>query len=185
MPWIRVIGEEDATGDLKKVYEEIQAKRGKISNIMRVHSLSPKIMLKHMGLYLALMFESSGLSREEREMLGVVVSQANRCDYCVKHHAIALNHYWKDEEKTDKLASDFESVDLPGRQYHMLKYARKLAMTSHEVTQEDVQALRENGLNDSEILNVNLIAGYFCFVNRIVLGLGVESTADESEGYKY
>jgi uncharacterized peroxidase-related enzyme len=185
MSWIRVIDEENATGDLKKAYQEIKAKRGKTSNIMRVHSLNPKAMLKHMELYLALMFETAELSREERELLGVVVSCANRCEYCVKHHAIALNHYWKDEERTDKLASDFESVDLSGRQYHMLRYARKLAVSPHEVTHEDLQALRDNGYDDPEILNINLVTGYFCFVNRIVLGLGVESTGDESGGYIY
>ena len=185
MAWIRVIREEEATGDLQKAYEEIKAKRGKISNIMRVHSLNPKAMLKHMEMYLALMFDDSGLSREEREMLGVVVSRANRCEYCVKHHAIALDHYWKDEGKTDKLANDFESVDLPTRHCHMLKYAYKLALTPHAVTHEDIQALRENGFTDHEILNIDLITGYFCFVNRIVLGLGVSFTADEVAGYKY
>ena len=185
MSWIRVIEEDSATGDLKKAYEEVREKRGKISNIMRVHSLIPKAMLTHMELYLALMFEKSGLSREERELLGVVVSRANRCEYSVKHHAIALNHYWKDEEKTDKLASDFKSVDLPSRQFQMLKYARKLTVSPGDVTHEDLQALRDNGLEDHEILNINLITGYFCFVNRIVLGLGVDFTADEVAGYKY
>lgn len=185
MSWIRVVDEGDATGDLKKAYEDIREKRGKISNIMRVHSLNPKAMQKHMELYLTLMFETSGLSREERELLGVVVSSANRCEYCVNHHATALNHYWKDEEKTGKLASDFESVHLPGRQLQMLRYAHKLAVSPDEVTHEDLQALRENGFIDHEILNINLITSYFCFVNRIILGLGVHFTADEVLGYKY
>lgn len=185
MSWIRVIDEGDATGDLKKAYEDIREKRGKISNIMRAHSLNPKAMQKHMELYLTLMFETSGLSREERELLGVVVSSANRCEYCVNHHVTALNHYWKDKEKTDKLASDFESVHLPGRQLQMLRYARKLTVSPDEVTHEDLQALRENGFIDHEILNINLITSYFCFVNRIILGLGVHFTADEVLGYKY
>lgn len=38
----------------------------------------------------------------------------------------------------------------------------------------DVEALRRVGLDDRQILDVNLVASYFCFVNRIVHGLGVE-----------
>jgi hypothetical protein len=45
--------------------------------------------------------------------------------------------------------------------------------------------MRKVGLTDAGILNINLITSYFCFVNRIVLGLGVDSTADEAGGYKY
>lgn len=185
MSWIRIIDEENATGDLERAYQVIKAQRGKISNIMRVQSLNPKVMLKHMELYLALMFETSGLNREERELLGVVVSRANRCEYCVKHHAMALNHYWKNGEKTEKLASDFESIDLSKRQHQMLKYAKKLAIAAHQVTREDIEVLRENGFDDRDILNINLITSYFCCVNRIVLGLGVEYTKSEVAGYRY
>lgn len=42
MAWIEVIDEDDATGDLNEVYEEIIDARGKLSNIMRVHSLNPE-----------------------------------------------------------------------------------------------------------------------------------------------
>ena len=40
-------------------------------------------------------------------------------------------------------------------------------------------------MTDEEILNVNLVAGYFNFANRVVQGLGVEASADEISGYKY
>ena len=43
-----------------------------------------------------LMFTKSELSRAEREMIAVVVSATNNCEYCQIHHAHALNHYWKE-----------------------------------------------------------------------------------------
>ena len=45
------------------------------------------------------MFKHSGLSREQRELIAVVVSNENNCDYCLNHHAKALNHYWKNKKK--------------------------------------------------------------------------------------
>ncbi|KPL14689.1 peroxidase [candidate division WOR_3 bacterium SM1_77] len=185
MTWIEVIDEKSAKGDLLKVYKYIKEKRGKISNIMRVHSLNPSAMQKHLDLYVTLMFGASGLSREERELIGVVVSNLNGCDYCVRHHATALNHYWKNEEKIVTLLSDFKAVDLSDRQRKMLVYVHKLTLSPGETFRQDVQVLQEIGFTDEDILNISLITSYFCFVNRIVLGLGIESTADESRGYKY
>ena len=45
-------------------------------------------------------------------MITVVVSKANDCEYCQIHHADAVNHYWKDEEKVEQLKADYQKVNL-------------------------------------------------------------------------
>ena len=50
MAWIQIIDEDEATGELKAIYDEITQRRGKMSNIMRVHSLHPAAMQAHMML---------------------------------------------------------------------------------------------------------------------------------------
>ena len=185
MSWVSVIDENEATDGLKEIYEEIRKKRGKISNIMKVHSLNPDAMKKHMDLYLTLMFGRSGLSREEREMIAVVVSKTNYCDYCINHHAEALGFYWKDDKKLQRFLDDFRSVELNNRQRSMLEYVFKLTKTPNELNKTDVDILRDSGFSDEDILNINLICSYFNFVKRIVLGLGVEFSEKEITGYKY
>jgi len=68
VPFIKVINEDEASGELKKVYNQITSARGKLSNIMKIHSLMPDTMIKHLELYLSIMFSKSNLSREEKEM---------------------------------------------------------------------------------------------------------------------
>ena len=70
---------------------------------MKVHSLNPEAMEKHIDLYLAIMYGSTGLSRERQELVAVVVSIINRCNYCINHHAEALNYYWKNDKKIKEL----------------------------------------------------------------------------------
>ena len=185
MAWIRVIDENNAMGELKETYEFVRKRRGKISNVMRLHSLNPKAMQAHIELYLTLMFGQSGLAREDRELIGVAVSSANNCEYCVQHHAMALNHYWKDNTRVRALTQKCDSAGLPNRQYHMALYARKLTMTPGKISKEDIDTLRKWGFSDNDILDINLITAYFCFVNRIVMGLGAEFTPSEMSGYKY
>ena len=88
MAWIRVVDETGASDELRKIYQQIRGSRGKISNILSVHSLHPSALQAHMDLYMAIMFGPSGLSREEREMIAVVVSSADQCPYCIQHHAV-------------------------------------------------------------------------------------------------
>lgn len=185
MSWISVVDEADATGKVKRIYEEILRKRGKISNIMKIHSLNPDAMKEHMKLYLTLMFGSSGLPREERELIAVVVSTVNRCEYCINHHAEALNHYWKNNELTQKLIQDYKSIALLDRKCKMLDYVVKLTKTPYAIEQADIDSLRKSGFSDEDILNINLITCYFNFVNRIALGLGVNFSSDEIKGYNY
>ena len=185
MAWIKVIPPEEAEGDLKKYYDEIKNSRGKLAHIHTIHSLNPESLKNHMDLYMAIMFSRSGLSREEREMIAVVVSAANRCPYCIRHHGEALDHYWKDQKKIAKLINDFRSLPLNQKQLAMLEYAQALTLRPDTIRETRIVELKKAGFNDEQILNINLIISYFNFVNRIALGLGVEISESEAKGYHY
>lgn len=81
MAWIEVIDEERAEGELRDAYREISATRGRMPNILKIHSLRPRTMTGHWAFYRGLMFGSSELSRAERETIAVAVSVANHCHY--------------------------------------------------------------------------------------------------------
>ncbi|MCK4572345.1 peroxidase-related enzyme [candidate division WOR-3 bacterium] len=185
MAWINTIDEKEAKGELKDIYEGIKEKRGKISNIMKVHSLNPKAMKSHLDLYIDLMFGGSNLSREERELIAVVVSAANNCEYCMVHHGEALNHYWGDKKRLEESIKNFASANFPERVKKMLEYAYKLTKTPDKITREDIEILRKSDFSDKDILDINLITSYFNFVSRIASGLGVNFTSKELQGYKF
>ena len=81
MAWIRTVDENEATGDLKRVYDEQRQRAGAVANILKVHSLAPEVLKAHLGIYHAAMHAPGELSRAQREMIVVAVSVANGCDY--------------------------------------------------------------------------------------------------------
>lgn len=82
MAWIKEISETEATGKLKDLYKRIQGRtKSEVANILKVHSIHPDAMKAHLNLYEAIMFGESGLSRSQREMIAVVVSSTNACEY--------------------------------------------------------------------------------------------------------
>ncbi len=56
----------------------------------------------------------------------------------------------------------------------MLIYVEKLTKEPWGIVEQDVIALRGAGFSDGAILDINQIAGYYAFVNRLADGLGVE-----------
>ena len=81
MPYIRQITLDKATGLLKRELEKAVARAGRVWNIVQIMSLNARTMKAAMDMYGATMFASSPLSRQQREMLAVVVSKANHCHY--------------------------------------------------------------------------------------------------------
>ncbi len=186
MPYIDIIEHENAEGELKSIYDDLVKKRGKLAEVHKIQSLNPQSIVNHMDLYMTIMFGKSPLKRYQREMMAVVVSSNNACPYCIKHHAEALNHFWKDENKTKALAEDYSQIDLSDSDLALCEYAAHLTKNPSGI--EDfsiINRLKATGLNDRSILDAALVIAYFNFVNRMVLGLGVQLEADGGSGYAY
>lgn len=184
MSWIHVHPEDGAQGEIAELYDRLRQQRGRVSNILKVHSLRPSALTHHLDLYMGLLFGSGGLSRAQREMIAVVVSRENQCEYCVSHHREALAKYVKDENILEQVCRDYRKADLTPADRTLLDYARKLTASPAAVEETDVVTMRRSGYTDEDILLANLIVAYFNFVNRIALGLGVEHSEDEVGGYK-
>lgn len=184
MSWIEEIEIDEAEGKLAEIYATLIRQRGKVSNILKAHSLNPDAMGGHLNLYMTLMFGRSGLSRAEREAVAIVVSANNDCQYCVIHHAEALKRYIDDEETLGMLKNADGLETLEPRLSNIVRHAEKLTTAPGAMTESDLGELRAVGLDDRDILDLTLIVGYFNFVNRIAMGLGVTYSTDEISGYR-
>jgi uncharacterized peroxidase-related enzyme len=185
MTYIKVIQHNEAEGELKKIYDDLVSKRGKLAEVHKIQSLNPESIVKHMDLYLTIMFGNSPLTRAQREMIAVVVSVANSCVYCQEHHSTALNNYWKDDVKIAQLKRDFSKLNLSPIDLNLCEFAWQLTRVPSLPAETIISKLKELGLEDRAILDANLVISYFNFVNRIVLGLGVQIETDKGAGYKY
>ncbi len=80
--WIETIAEADASGDLQRAYRRAgDPGSDHVDHIMKIHSLHPQSLIDHLHLYKTLMAGEGPLSLAQREMIGVVVSAINRCEY--------------------------------------------------------------------------------------------------------
>ncbi|MCH7493204.1 peroxidase-related enzyme [bacterium] len=177
MAFIKVVGQDEAEGELAEAYEQVAGKRGQVSNVLAVQSLDPKAMLAHLELYRQVMFSTEGLSRREREVLAVAVSKANGCAYCVSHHRAALASH-SSEEFAAAVAKGEEHDEMTGREKILIMYA-ELQTATPLADPQAIISLRIQQLSDLELLQATQVVAYFNFVNRMVLALGVRLEGDD------
>lgn len=79
--WIKQYTLDEATGLVKKELEKAMKRAGRVWGIVQIMSQNGRIMKESMELYGATMFADSPLSRQQREMLAVIVSKVNTCFY--------------------------------------------------------------------------------------------------------
>ncbi len=183
MTWINTISYEDSEGDLRKLYDRIKGPNNNVDNIMLAHSLRPHSLQGHMTLYkYVLHHPCNALPKAYLEAIGVYVSSLNNCDYCVEHHFAGMVRLLGDPERADVIRQAlqnrrpedaFEAGELAG-----LNYASKLTLTADQVTRTDIEVLRQAGLDDGRILEINQVTAYFGYANRTVLGLGINTKED-------
>jgi alkylhydroperoxidase family enzyme len=81
MAHIRLVRDDEATGLLRRLYDEALVRAGRVFGIVRLMSPNPPVLQASMAQYRAVMFGPSPLTRAQREMLAVVVSRVNGCFY--------------------------------------------------------------------------------------------------------
>ncbi len=78
-----------------------------------------------------------------------------------------------------KVATNWRTATLDRRERAMLEFAEKLTFSPGQLSEADVEELREVGFTDQEILGIVLAAAYRNFITRVADMLGVELTDSE------
>jgi uncharacterized peroxidase-related enzyme len=170
--WLNLPSEGDMPAEVKELWAKPLEKLGFVPNVLRVYAIRPR----HLGLWNAfyddLMRGESGLTKAQREMIAVVVSTTNRCHYCIVSHSAALRKLTGDPILVEQLQTNHAYANVEPRERAMLDFAVKLTEQSHRCTEADVEALRDAGWTDEDIMDIAEVAAMFNFTNRLASGLG-------------
>jgi uncharacterized peroxidase-related enzyme len=170
--WLRVPAEDDVPPAARELWEKPLEKLGFVPNVLRVMALRPEHLVTWWAYMQELMTGESGLTKAQREMIAVVVSVENRCHYCVVSHSAALRKLTGDPVLADQIAANYRYAPLEPGERAMLDYALRLTADSSSCTKDDVEALRDAGWSDEDILDIAQVAAMFNFTNRLASGLG-------------
>lgn len=169
MAFIRTTPPEEATGDLRAVYERQQRRFGYVPNYAKVFSERPDVLDLWAGLL-------AGIRRHIEPRRFELVTFAAACElrnsYCLLAHGGWLREKHFSSEELLALAEGERAGSLTEAELAMMALARKVVRDSSSVTQADIDRLRAHGLADDEIFDVVATAAGRAFFVKLVDGLG-------------
>ncbi len=94
----------------------------------------------------------------------------------------AMRRLLKNDEHSKKIRSALETQNLTkifnAKECMALYYVKMVTKYPMNIAEDDLDKLRIAGWDDGEILELNQVTSYFNYVNRMVLGLGINTDGD-------
>jgi uncharacterized peroxidase-related enzyme len=175
---LAVIEECAATGEVAALYDHFRTHFGRpdVPGILKCFATHPPLLRHMMDLSETLIFADGHLSRKHKEMIATLVSTQNACSYCVDSHAYFLRMHGGSSEVLAAIRkNDLESPALTAAEQALLRFARKVNFSSHEIGPADVSQALAAGWNKQQIAEAVHVAALFSTFNRVADAFGLAS----------
>jgi uncharacterized peroxidase-related enzyme len=153
--------------DIRDRILAVQEKSGFVPNVFLVLAHRPDEFRAFFAYHDALMEKEGGLTKGEREMIVVTTSGLNHCIYCVVAHGAIVRIREKNPLLAEQLATNYRKADITPRQKVMLDFAVKVSMNSYEVSDSDIEKMRQHGFSMEDIWDIGAISALFSLSNRM------------------
>lgn len=168
----------EPTPALAAYFDKCREKIGFVPNVLAAYSFDNAKLEAFSTFYNDLMLAPSGLSKLEREMIAVAVSSENKCFYCLTAHGAAVRQLSGDPVLGEQLVMNYRTADLSPRQRAMLDFAVMMTNYSHEIEEDDRQALRDVGFSDRDIWDIAAVASFYNMSNRMASAVDMRPNKD-------
>ncbi len=149
MSRINVVEKGNATFEQAELLEAIEGKLGMVPNFLKVFANSPSALRAFLGLHS--ISEEGSLDLKTRERIALGVAQQNACQYCVSAHtAIGRKAGLSGSEIEANRAGGSEDAKAASA----VKFARAIAEHNGEVTNAELQEVRDAGFSEADIVEI-------------------------------
>jgi uncharacterized peroxidase-related enzyme len=169
--WLDVVSLDSATAEQIAVLEESHPK-AKVSDYYLFLVHQPEVLKQRSVAFNAIMYAPGGMPRAERELGATVVSRMNGCVYCASVHAQRFEQLAKRTDAIIEVLNDPHTAGTSERERAIVQFSIALTNAPDAVAPADIQALKDVGLTELEILDLMHSVAIFAWANRLMLNLG-------------
>lgn len=156
----RIEPNQNPSPESQEKLNAIEAKLGVVPNIFKTFAHSDAVLDFYMQGSGAL--ANSSISAQLRESIALTVAGANSCDYCASAHTKIGEGAGL---SADELAQNLHGKSADAKTLAALDFAALLVEQRGEVNDNDVQALKDAGYTDGEVLEITAVVAFNIFTN--------------------
>ena len=153
MSILQTVKPESANGEVAGIYAQIRSAWGSVPTAIQVFSPNP-FLLRHQWEYYGSVMQHPRLSPALTATIRMLVSEAGNCDYCIGMNAgMLIGMMGWTPEQVAATRADYLTSPLSAPEKTLLGLVLKATRNSTHVTAADIQAARDAGWSDGDILD--------------------------------
>ena len=169
--WLPTLDLAQASPEQQAVLEESHP-QAKVSQYYLTLIHQPEVLRQRSLAFNAIMYAPGGLSRAERELASAVVSRINQCVFCASVHAQRFEQLAKRNDAIAQVFADPHTAGTTPREQAIVQFAIDLTLEPSSLSARHIQTLRDQGLDDAQVLDLIHAISIFAWANRLMLNLG-------------
>ncbi len=158
-PVVKVVGEDEVSGKAREIFEMMKAKTGKVPKWMRVMANCEDTLVGFFSLFKSLM-DDAPTDKILKWKIALVVSDLNKCEYCVSVSKMQLKALGLTDDDLDKLDAVSDEKELLA-----IEYAKAVNDEAYKIDDELILKMKEN-FSDQQLVEITAVVGLFNFINR-------------------
>ena len=166
---------EDMTPAIQDKARPILEKTGHLGEIFKLLAIDEKVYFATDVMIQKYLLDETTLSYDIKEAIALLISKENGCKMCVDVHKSIAKMLGLSEEKIEEILQGVESMNVDNKDKALLNFCTKASgKDNYKILKEEIDALKEMGWSNTQIIEAVAITGYFNYINTLsnVFGLG-------------
>jgi len=144
---------EDVAPDNQAIFDNLKKALGFVPNLYATFAYSPTAL----GTYLALQNAKSSLKPKEREVINLVVSQVNDCEYCLAAHTALGKMLGLTDAQILEIRRGRASFDP--KLDRLIRFVREIAEKRGHVSAATTDAFLAAGWSQANLVDAIMVVG--------------------------
>ena len=158
-PLVNLVTDDQVKDQAKQIFDGMKEKMGQVPKWMRVMANCDDIFVGFFTMFKATMDETP-LSAELKWKIAFIISEENKCDYCVSVSEMQLKAFGMegmDAEKLHQEANDREKLAI--------EWAKSCNSHAYKINPELIEKVKAE-FTDEEMVELTAVVGLFNYINR-------------------
>ena len=168
MSYIKTVPIEEATGEVREMYERQQGAWGYVPNYAKSFSHRPEVMARWGKLLAEL---QRPMDKRRLEMITFSAAHELRHTSCSLAHGNMLSPFFSNDEIC-AIAEQKPVESITAAEQEMMRFARQVARDASTVTADDVDRLMGHGFSDAEVFDIAAVAAGRAFFTKVLDAVG-------------
>lgn len=157
------VNPEQATGSAAEAFEETKSQFGSVINLFKVAGNAPNV-LKGILAFNKMVTNNCELSNQQIEMVAMLTSALNHCDYCVNvHMQVGKMHGLSEQQLLDAMEGKADNADNQA----LLDYTDEVIRYRGRVSPQILDIALNSGFSKKALLEVIGIVGVYTSLQYI------------------